>query len=218
MEVRLEARHATSFPGDLRGGDHRGCDDQDAAGRTRYADAVGAPTLPGYVGAGSTAPVRPFLLSDVRLGSGLFQEKRDRMKNFIREFDERRFLVLFNRNAGRPNPAGVPVVGGWEDGGQLSGHWTGYYLSALAQCYADQGEQVYQDKIDWMVNELAAVQAAITAKFENPPNPSRFRSAGSRGNSAMRYSSTGRAAPSTSPCRRRSSRSSPTSRSRRGCV
>ena len=140
-------------------------------GAPAHADAVAAPTLPRYVGAGSTAPVRPFLLSDVRLGSGLFQEKRDRMKNFIREFDERRFLVLFNRNAGRPNPPDVPVVGGWEDGGQLSGHWTGYYLSALAQCYADQGEQVYQDKIDWMVNELAAVQAAITAKFENPPEP-----------------------------------------------
>jgi len=43
-----------------------------------------AQALPRYVGAGSTAPVRPFQLSDVRLGNGLFQEKRDRMKNFIR--------------------------------------------------------------------------------------------------------------------------------------
>ncbi|HZC74325.1 MAG TPA: beta-L-arabinofuranosidase domain-containing protein [Jatrophihabitans sp.] len=139
-------------------------------GPTAHAEARAQP-LPRYVGAGSTAPVRPFQLSAVRLGSSLFQEKRDRMKDFIRQFDGRRFLVLFNNNAGRPNPPGVPVVGGWEDGGQLSGHWTGYYLTALAQCYADQGEQVYKDKLDWMVNELAAVQEAITAKLENPPEP-----------------------------------------------
>ncbi len=117
--------------------------------------------LPPYVGAGSTAPVRPFQLSDVRLGAGLFQEKRDRMKNFIRQFDERRFLVPFNANVGLPNPPGVSEVGGWEGGTQLTGHWTGFYLSALAQCYADQGEQVYKDKIDWMVSQLATVQATI---------------------------------------------------------
>src|ERR1051326_3309722 len=80
----------------------------------RPAQAIGAGPLPPDVGAGSTAPVRPFQLSDVRLGAGLFQEKRDRMKNFIRQFDERRFLVPFNDNVGRPNPPGVSVVGGWE--------------------------------------------------------------------------------------------------------
>lgn len=127
------------------------------------AGAVGARSLPAYVGAGSTAPVRPFPLQAVRLGASVFQEKRDRMKAFIAAFDERRFLVPFNTNAGLPNPAGVAVVGGWEGGTQLTGHWTGYYLSALAQAYVDAGEQVYLDKIDWMVGELAAVQDAITA-------------------------------------------------------
>jgi uncharacterized protein len=145
-------------------------------GAPAHADTAGAAaeSLPPYVGAGSTAPVRPFQLYDVRLGDGLFQEKRDRMKNFVRQFDERRFLVLFNNNSGRPNPPGVPVVGGWEDGGQLSGHWTGYYLTALAQCYADQGEPVFKEKLDWMVNELAAVQDAIAAKVGGggePPAP-----------------------------------------------
>ena len=138
--------------------------------RAQTQTPAAAGTLPGYVGAGSTAPVRPFQLSDVRLGASVFAEKRDRMKNFIQQFDDRRFLVLFNDNAGLPNPPGVPVVGGWEDGGMLSGHWTGYYLSAVAQCYADQGEQVYKDKLDWMISQLAVVQAAITAKYNNPGN------------------------------------------------
>lgn len=155
-------------------------------GAPARAQALGAATRARYVGPGSTAAVRPFQLADVRLGAGLFQEKRDRMKNFIQQFDERRFLVPFNDNAGLPNPPGVPVVGGWEGGTQLTGHWTGFYLSALAQCYADQGEQVYKDKIDWMVGQLAAVQAAIAAKTagngQPPPAPNIGRVAGKFGN------------------------------------
>ncbi|KAK2753593.1 hypothetical protein FQN54_007370 [Arachnomyces sp. PD_36] len=118
-------------------------------------------------GPGGTAPVRPFRLDQVSLGNGLFQEKRDRIKSFIEEYDERRFLVLFNNQAGLPNPDGVEVPGGWEDGGLLSGHWTGHYMTALSQAYADQGEDVFKDKLDWMVGELAACQKAITARMSN---------------------------------------------------
>ncbi|KAK8058475.1 Secreted protein [Apiospora phragmitis] len=123
-----------------------------------------SPDVPADPGPGGTAPVRPFRLDQVRLGDGLLQEKRDRMKEFLREYDERRFLVLFNNQAGRPNPGGVEVPGGWEDGGLLSGHWTGHYMTALSQAFADQGEQVFKTKLDWMVKELAACQDAITSR------------------------------------------------------
>lgn len=116
-------------------------------------------------GPGGTAPVRPFRLDQVRLGDGLLQEKRDRMKSFLREYDERRFLMLFNNQAGRPNPVGLRVPGGWEDGGLLSGHWAGHFMTALSQAYADQGEEVYKNKLDWMVAELAQVQDAITDRI-----------------------------------------------------
>jgi DUF1680 family protein len=151
--------------------------------------AAGALGLAATTGPGSTAPVRPFDLRDVRLGGGVLQEKRDRMKNFLLQYDERRFLVLFNNQAGRPNPAGVAVPGGWEDGGLLSGHWAGHYLTALAQAYADQGETAYRTKLDWMVTELAACQAAITARMdgggpggEDPPEPQIDRVPGRYGN------------------------------------
>jgi len=121
--------------------------------------------VPADHGPGGTAPVRPFRLDQVSLGNGLFQEKRDRLKSFIEEYDERRFLVLFNNQAGRPNPDGVEVPGGWEDGGLLSGHWTGHYMTALSQAYADKGEHIFKDKLDWMVKELAACQKAITARM-----------------------------------------------------
>lgn len=121
-------------------------------------------------GPGGTAPVRPFRLDQVRLGDGLLQEKRDLIKNFIRSYDERRFLVLFNNVAGRTNPGGVNPPGGWEDGGLLSGHWAGHYMSALAQAYVDKKETVYKDKLDWMVREMAACQTAYTNN-KKPTHP-----------------------------------------------
>ena len=124
--------------------------------------------LPPYVGAGSNAPIRPFSLWDVSLGNGLFREKRDRMLNFARLYDHRRFLVLFNNNAGRPNPPGLTPPGGWEDGGLLSGHWMGHFLTLLAQSHAGTGEQVFKDKLDFLVTELAACQARITERGGNP--------------------------------------------------
>ncbi|MFF0824504.1 beta-L-arabinofuranosidase domain-containing protein [Micromonospora haikouensis] len=136
-----------------------------AVAPTGAAGSTPSAAIPAEPGPGGTAPVRPFPLRDVTLGSGLFQEKRDRMKNYLRQFDERRFLVLFNNQAGRPNPAGVSVPGGWEDGGLLSGHWAGHFLTALAQGYADLGEPIFKSKLDWMVDELAACQAAITARM-----------------------------------------------------
>ncbi|KAI1827766.1 hypothetical protein F4861DRAFT_287537 [Xylaria intraflava] len=131
--------------------------------------AIRADALAEDFGPGSTAPVRPFRLDQVRLGDGLMQEKRDRVKSFIQEYDQRKFLVLFNNQAGRPNPEGVTPPGGWEDGGLLSGHWTGHYMTALSQAYADQGEEVFKTKLDWMVGELAACQEAITARMSSGP-------------------------------------------------
>jgi DUF1680 family protein len=124
--------------------------------------------LPPYVGAGATAPIRPFPLYSVELGSGLFAEKRDRMKTFLRNYDERRYLVLYNNVAGRPNPPGVSVPGGWEDGGLLSGHWSGHYMTALSQAYVDQNEQVYKDKLDWMIQEIGACQDALAGRTVHP--------------------------------------------------
>ncbi|TGJ87665.1 hypothetical protein E0Z10_g1097 [Xylaria hypoxylon] len=141
-----------------------------------WAFAFGAITLVGIgaiqtdvlavdLGPGATAPVRPFALNQVQLGHGLLQEKRDRVKSFLRLYDERKFLVLFNNQAGRANPKGVTPPGGWEDGGLLSGHWTGHFMTALSQAYADQSEQVFKTKLDWMIAELAACQNMITARF-----------------------------------------------------
>ncbi|CAN8106093.1 unnamed protein product [Discula destructiva] len=125
-------------------------------------------------GTAAPPPVQPFRLDQVRLNTGLLQEKRDRMKAFLRAFDERRTLVLFNNQVGRPNPdGGVEPPGGWEDGGLLSGHWTGHYMTALAQAYADRGDdaEVFKTKLDWLVAELAIVQDAFSASNHSYTHP-----------------------------------------------
>ena len=53
----------------------------------------------------------PFPLHKVALGDGLLKEKQERMLAFARAYDERKFLVLFNQVAGRPNPPGVTAPG-----------------------------------------------------------------------------------------------------------
>ena len=156
---------------------------------------VGGTVLPPYVGAGSTAAVRPFALHKVTLGAGLLKEKQERMLAFARAYDERRFLVLFNQVAGRPNPPGVSVPGGWEDGGLLSGHWTGHFLTMLAQAASGTGEAVFADKLGWMVNELGACQDALTGgspctPATSAPSPRTSCCASGR-----------RASPSTAPTR-----------------
>jgi DUF1680 family protein len=132
------------------------------------APAVAADGLPRYVGAGSNAAVRPFRLYDVTLGEGLFKEKRERILNFARQYDQRRFLVLFNNTAGRPNPPGVQVPGGWEDGGLLSGHWTGHFMTMLAQATVGTDEQIFPDKLGWMVDEIGACQDALAGTTVHP--------------------------------------------------
>ena len=127
------------------------------------AAAGGAGSPAPYVGAGTNAVLQPFTLNHVALGAGMLKDKQDRMLTFLRNYDERRFLVLFNQLAGRPNPTGVSVPGGWEEGGLLSGHWTGHFLTALAQAAA-VGNRDLQDKLEWMVNELGECQDALADK------------------------------------------------------
>ncbi|KIR61351.1 MULTISPECIES: beta-L-arabinofuranosidase domain-containing protein [Micromonospora] len=109
--------------------------------------------------------VRPFALADVELGDGLFAAKRSLMLDFARGYDVDRLLQVFRTNAGL-DTLGAVAPGGWEglDGeanGNLRGHFTGHFLTMLAQAYASTGEQVFADRIHYMVGALAEVRQAL---------------------------------------------------------
>jgi hypothetical protein len=139
------------------------------------------PWLPSFASAAATAAegpmttalaaataVRPFKLSDVSLGPGVFARKRELILNFARGYDERRYLNVFRANAGlRPLDGVVPLpAGGWEglDGeanGNLRGHFTGHHMSMLAQAYAGTGEEAFGTKLRNLVASLHECRQAL---------------------------------------------------------
>ncbi|MFJ9711845.1 beta-L-arabinofuranosidase domain-containing protein [Streptomyces sp. NPDC101234] len=109
--------------------------------------------------------VVPFALDEVALRPGVFADKRQLMLDHARGYDENRLLQVFRANAGL-DTGGAVAPGGWEglDGeanGNLRGHYTGHFLTMLAQAYASTGEEVFGAKIRTVVEALDEVREAL---------------------------------------------------------
>ncbi|MGW6929183.1 beta-L-arabinofuranosidase domain-containing protein [Lentzea sp. NPDC054927] len=109
--------------------------------------------------------LRPFELSEVALGEGVFSKKRDLVLAYARGYDVNRLLQVFRANAGL-DTLGATAPGGWEglDGeanGNLRGHYTGHFLSMLSQAYGSTGDTAYLGKIQAMVGALTECRAAL---------------------------------------------------------
>ncbi|MEU0091979.1 beta-L-arabinofuranosidase domain-containing protein [Kribbella sp. NPDC006257] len=103
--------------------------------------------------------LRPFALGEVTLGPGLLADKARLMLDHLRSYDTDRLLRAFRENAGLPTPD-VPRPGGWEDpvgeaNGNLRGHYTGHFLSALAQASASTRDPTYGEKLERLIAGLA---------------------------------------------------------------
>ncbi len=82
-----------------------------------------------------------------------------------------RMLHNFRTAAGLPSPDGVEPPGSWDDAnGYLRGHYSGHFLSMLAQAYTSTGDELYKRKLDHLVNGLGECQAALAAAAA-PPTP-----------------------------------------------
>ena len=77
---------------------------------------------------------------------------------YLLSFEPDRFLANFRKEAGLPPKA--EHYGGWESQG-VSGHSAGHYLSACAMAYAATSDQRFLDRVNYMVDELAACQDAL---------------------------------------------------------
>lgn len=152
-----------------------------AAGTALYPSAgctpensTGPTTMGGEVP--SNWSVQPFPLDRVSVGEGIFQQKRDRMLNYLRNYGSDtdplagpdRMLSIFRSNAGLDTKGAEPP-GSWEsENGYLRGHYAGHYMSALAQAYAETEDPVYKKKLDYMVSTLAECQEALAAAAAEP--------------------------------------------------
>src|SRR5262245_2037721 len=128
--------------------------------------------------------VQPFRLNQVTLGDGLFREKRDRMLNYARNYGSAtdifagpdRMLSNFRATAGFDTKGAQPP-GSWDNStGYLRGHYSGHFMSMLAQAYAGTGDDVYKRKLDYMVAALGECQDALAtaARQPTPRVPGRF--------------------------------------------
>ncbi len=158
--------------------------------------AEGRPDAGALSGAADAVPtgwvVRPFALSQVRLGESLFTGKRDRMLHYARSYGGTadpfagpdRLLSTFRANAGL-DTRGAEAVGGWESAtGYLRGHYTGHFMSMLSQAWAGSGDTLYRRKLDYIVSGLAECQAALAAAAKEPTP----RVSGPHGGGALRLS------------------------------
>jgi len=120
--------------------------------------------------------VRPFALTEVALGNGIFQQKRDRMQHYARNYGSAtdifagpdRMLRNFRFNAGLDTKGAQPP-GSWENAtGYLRGHYAGHFMSMLAQAYASTGDDIYKRKLDYMVAALAECQDTLATAARRP--------------------------------------------------
>ncbi|MFJ9866764.1 beta-L-arabinofuranosidase domain-containing protein [Streptomyces sp. NPDC101165] len=165
-----------------------------AAATGLTADPAGAAAAAAPAGSAAAQPswkVRPFGLGDVTLGRGPFADKRALMLDHARGYDVNRLLQVFRANAGL-STGGAIAPGGWEglDGeanGNLRGHYTGHFLTMLAQAYASTGEEVFAQKIRTMVGALIEVRDALRHDPAVLTGQGRFGSAVDQVRGSYRY-------------------------------
>ncbi|WP_229068228.1 beta-L-arabinofuranosidase domain-containing protein [Actinoplanes sp. DH11] len=113
----------------------------------------------------------PFDLHQVDLLPSVFTEKRDRMLAYARAYPADRIVSNFRAAAGL-DTRGAQPPGGWDDAtGNLRGHYSGHFVSMLAQAWADTGEAVFKEKLDYVVGALKECQDAWNAQVGRPGTP-----------------------------------------------
>ncbi len=96
-----------------------------------------------------------FSIKDVRLLDSPFKKAMERDADYLLSLDPDRFLHRHRVNAGLEPKA--EIYGGWEELG-VSGFTLGHYISALAMHFAATGEEKFQSRANYIVNELALMQ------------------------------------------------------------
>ena len=109
--------------------------------------------------------VRPFPMSQVRLGEGPCKQAMEADRQYLRSLPPDRLLHTFRINAGLPSSA--QPLGGWEAPDcELRGHYAGgHYLSASALMYASTGDETLKANANTVVAELAKCQEALKSGY-----------------------------------------------------
>jgi DUF1680 family protein len=99
----------------------------------------------------------PFPLTDVRLLDGPFKDSQDVHARYLLSLEPDRLLARFRAEAGLE--AKAKNYPGWEDK-ELPGVGAGFYLSGCSRLYAATGDKRFLQRVEYVLDELAACQKA----------------------------------------------------------
>lgn len=117
--------------------------------------------------AAAADPMKPFPLSQVRIGKGIFKDSMDVNRHVIDEIGDERALYCFRYQAKLPTN-GAKGLDSWarpEPGGAFPGFYEGHYLSALSLLSAQTGDPKLRKRVDAFVAELGKCQQAMGGKY-----------------------------------------------------
>lgn len=100
---------------------------------------------------------KPLPLSAVRLQPSSYLDAIEANRAYLHRLEPDRLLHNFRTSAGL-DPKGE-VYGGWESD-TIAGHTLGHYLTAASLMHAQTGDEECRRRVDYIVDELAAAQAA----------------------------------------------------------
>lgn len=105
----------------------------------------------------AAAKAQAFALTAVRLRPGIFEASAAVNRRYMLSLPADRLLHNFRLNAGLASTAAP--LGGWEQpANELRGHFTGHYLSACALAWSRTGDDVFRQRGNNLVSELAKCQ------------------------------------------------------------
>jgi len=126
-----------------------------------------------FARADRAAMAEPFPLKQVKVTGGVYKDAAEWNRGYMHRLDADRLLYNFREHAGLPTLGSKPLadmtaprVSSWEHPNdnthatELRGHFTGHFLSALAQLAAG-GDAEAKVKGDYLVAELAKVQEKL---------------------------------------------------------
>ena len=127
----------------------------------------------GYAPDGIAGGAAAYPLAAVRLLDSSFRANQARNLNYLLFLDPDRMLHSFRLNYGRPSAA--HPCGGWEAPNmQVRGHTTGHLLSGLALSYANTGNPQAKAAGEYLVGQLAQLQAIAPLAGYSPGYLSAF--------------------------------------------
>ena len=110
--------------------------------------------------------IQKFALNTVELNDPVLENAFRKEQEYLRKIEADRLLAGFLETAGLEKNA-ERYPGGWEDA-EIAGHTLGHYMTALSQLFASTGAKDMEERLDYIIKQLAECQGENGFLFASP--------------------------------------------------